>query len=665
MNSSEDKNNKSNENADQFEDLTRFLDEDFDTEDVDLFEFTTEEDSPLSEIKSIVLSLDWEISDKILHDLAREIERLKDEKVFQGDKVSQVYLQGLAKIGQYIESEGAQAHQNSIKLLLTFYYDFEKITSSETITGPEITALLKADVRKFKILQHQIAEKHGVETSVPTAEEARRMGLVYTDSEALRGIRAVILELDWEVSDEGLEKLEAQLDKLKVKFEDDRFIQILLQGLFTLKNYIFEERGRAHPEAYTLLHTFSEGIAKLIEDGELDEEDRHNVIVEQINDLNNLKLLIASSADTVEDLEEEAIEEIRPVGAEDVPAQPLDQEPTESGTESAELEPVEELEDLSDESLAGDVEIAPALSGEMEESEIKEEAPPEELAEKLEFFFGEDEKEQPPSTEEAPGVIAEIEEDLEAFDEETLDDDIDLEPALAGDASEGTEIEEEAPAEELAERLEFFFGADDDVAPFDGEEPAAPEKAEEDVPGLAVEKDEEAEAEEDYVPALSGSLEEAGFGSEEEAEEPPAGLDDKLEDLFGVTEEAEETAVEEGEEEEPLITPALADEAHGSEITEEAPSDELKDKLEYFFGEEEAAEETPAGDEEVLLTSALTEEHDEPEGEAARPMKTEEEYQAAVVQIRSHFKKLEASLREEIVSLQQEVEELREQLNSK
>ena len=42
------------------DDLTRFLDEDFGTDEVDLFEFTSgEEESPLTQLKTIILGLDW------------------------------------------------------------------------------------------------------------------------------------------------------------------------------------------------------------------------------------------------------------------------------------------------------------------------------------------------------------------------------------------------------------------------------------------------------------------------------------------------------------------------------------------------------------------------------------------------------------------------------
>ena len=87
MNTSQQDPNK-NDATDEVDDLTRFLDEDFDTDNVDLFEFTSEEESPLTQLKSIILSLDWEITDEILQDLIDEIERLRVQDLFESDKVS-------------------------------------------------------------------------------------------------------------------------------------------------------------------------------------------------------------------------------------------------------------------------------------------------------------------------------------------------------------------------------------------------------------------------------------------------------------------------------------------------------------------------------------------------------------------------------------------------
>ena len=643
MNTSDNNPNK-HEPVDQVDDLTRFLDEDFDTDEVDLFEFTTEEDSPLTQLKSVVLSLDWEITDETLADLADEINHLREQELFQADKVSQVYLQGLNKIGQYIQSEGAYAHKNAIKLLLTLFYDFEKILSSETITGSEITTLLKADVRKFKILQYQIAQKHGAE-----AEFTEESGpdLILTDSEALQGIQSVILELDWEVTDEGLQHMTDQLENLKKKFADNKYIQVLVQGLFSLKTYIYEERAKAHPEAFSLLHTFCRGLEALIENEDLSDEERQTIVVDKINRLNNLKNLIADvAAKRVQDLDEDAIEPIAKtvedkffdedldIETEGLGATPVTEEKI--AGETAAAAPAETIgfdEDeepglLAAEDTGEEPEVAPALAESPDEEGLDlDEAPPEELEEKLESFFGEDKKTpEPQAEEEAVAEAPEAEEELEAMFEGE-EEEPEIAPALAeSPVEEGLNLDE-APPEELEEKLEFFFGTDEESPALEAGKDTLAETVEHDIePAEEIQEVADFGDEEeviDVVPALAGSPEDAGYtaGEDELVEGPPEELEDKLGFFFGEDEktpepEAEEEAVAEAPaeppeaekgleamfegEEEPDIAPALAEspDEEGLDL-DEAPSEELEDRLESFFGEDEKTPEPEAEEEAV------------------------------------------------------------------
>jgi len=291
---------------DEFEDLTLFANESFDTQDVDLFEFSGEESSPLTRLKSIILSLDWEINDEILQELADEVEDL--QSTWQGDKVAEIYLQGLGKIGGYIQSKGAYAHPNSIKLLLTFYYNFEKIVSTQDITGDEITQLLAGDVRKFRILQYQI--KQSEDDSAPSFDERTAIASpssvvapVPAESDASKQLRAAILSLDWEVTDESLKQFNTRLAPFHQSFSDNKPALVLIQGLQALGDYISEQRAQAHPEAFILLHSFSEALDELAAAGEqpLEHDKVQNILVDRINRLNNLKMLIAHPTASVDE----------------------------------------------------------------------------------------------------------------------------------------------------------------------------------------------------------------------------------------------------------------------------------------------------------------------------------------------------------------------------
>ena len=286
------------QSIDAVEDLTRFADESFDTEEVDLFEFTGVDDSPLTRLKSIILSLDWEISDDILDELADEVATLR--KLWEGDKIAQVYLQGIEKVGNYLRAEGAYAHPNAMKLLLTLFYNYEKIISSPNITSDEITTLLKSDIRKFKVLQYQIGKQQPSKSQVAPSQETTDTTLQIQHPEEehdiLAGLNATILELEWEVTDEGLDQFNKQAQQLQVDLADNESGLVLVNGLQALGAYIKEEKVKAHPDSFTLLHTFFDGLKTLLNNPHMPPEKRQEILIDRVSKLNALKEIIAGAA---------------------------------------------------------------------------------------------------------------------------------------------------------------------------------------------------------------------------------------------------------------------------------------------------------------------------------------------------------------------------------
>ena len=84
------------EDVNEYDDLTRFADENFDTGEVDLFQFIGDDSSPLTRLKSVILSLDWDITDEYLQELAEELAELAPD--WQDDRAATIYLQGMANI---------------------------------------------------------------------------------------------------------------------------------------------------------------------------------------------------------------------------------------------------------------------------------------------------------------------------------------------------------------------------------------------------------------------------------------------------------------------------------------------------------------------------------------------------------------------------------------
>lgn len=113
------------------------------------------EGSPLRDLKAIVLSIDWEISDEIMNSFIKEIGRLED--VYKNDKPLLLFLRLLGSAGKYIRAKKANIHPGAIELLNSVYNSLENVVLSKGMTKVEKNQALPVQVEKFRELKEQIA----------------------------------------------------------------------------------------------------------------------------------------------------------------------------------------------------------------------------------------------------------------------------------------------------------------------------------------------------------------------------------------------------------------------------------------------------------------------------------------------------------------------------
>ena len=295
------------------DDLTVVADEyddSFQTDNVDLFEFPSYDESPLARLKSLVLSIDWEITDEVLRQFNDELVDLKD--IWASEKIYLVYIQALEKISKYIYQEKADSNPNAIKLLLALYYNLEKMVSSDSMTEEEKRELLLEDVKKFELLKKQIGREK--KTVRPETRDlyADRMQPPVAAMEAdgrsiLTDLKAIVLGIDWEITETELEKLRDEVQSLEGIFADSRPKQIFLQGLGTLASYIRLKKSDAHPDAFKLLHSFFAGLEKIVIRPMTLEEEKE-ILFPEVEKFNAFKAIVGSkikaSRDEGEELED-------------------------------------------------------------------------------------------------------------------------------------------------------------------------------------------------------------------------------------------------------------------------------------------------------------------------------------------------------------------------
>ena len=129
-------------------------------------------DHPLSELKNLVLSIDWEITDEILSGFLSQIDGLKND--YKNEKIILMFLQLLGSLGEYIKTNRGKAHPKTFKILNSAFSRLEDVFQKEDMAESEKKKLLKAEMNKYKQLRKQVAQKKATEVSRRQAKAAQK-----------------------------------------------------------------------------------------------------------------------------------------------------------------------------------------------------------------------------------------------------------------------------------------------------------------------------------------------------------------------------------------------------------------------------------------------------------------------------------------------------------
>ena len=104
--------------------------------------------SPLKDIKSIILSLEWEIDNGILDQFDAEINKL--QALYEENYTILGFLSILRFLGRYIRVRGTDSNRGSITLLLSIYDNLEDVVLSEDMTAENKRDILLEDIKNYR-----------------------------------------------------------------------------------------------------------------------------------------------------------------------------------------------------------------------------------------------------------------------------------------------------------------------------------------------------------------------------------------------------------------------------------------------------------------------------------------------------------------------------------
>ncbi len=128
----------------------------------------------LHHLKSLVLGIDWEVTDQVLEDLEQEVGRLRSEGI--GGRLVGILLHGMDALARYMRQSGLRTHAAAFSVLYAMYDGVEQILGRPDMTEAESIALILELGERFEGLKLAVARNQQQREPPPVTVEAMAGG---------------------------------------------------------------------------------------------------------------------------------------------------------------------------------------------------------------------------------------------------------------------------------------------------------------------------------------------------------------------------------------------------------------------------------------------------------------------------------------------------------
>lgn len=165
----------------------------------------------LEKLKSVVLSIDWEITEACLTDLISETDTLLPR--FQEDRIAHALLRMLRAVGRYVRRNKAQAHPDAIRQIMSVFASLEKMVNETQMAESQKKEIVAKEIAAFKKLKQQVETQYGA------ASNAQNLDADKVPNDFKQAMNAVERRLNSQVADlkEQLTVLQKELDNLRTR----------------------------------------------------------------------------------------------------------------------------------------------------------------------------------------------------------------------------------------------------------------------------------------------------------------------------------------------------------------------------------------------------------------------------------------------------------------
>jgi hypothetical protein len=105
----------------------------------------------------------------------------------------------------------------------------------------------------------------------------------------LKGLKAVLLSIDWEITDSTMDSLLNEIKNVEYVYSEDKIILTFLQLLRAIGRYVKANKGRAHPEATRVINSVYEALEKVMLTEGMSRQVKEKMLLDEVAKFKKLK----------------------------------------------------------------------------------------------------------------------------------------------------------------------------------------------------------------------------------------------------------------------------------------------------------------------------------------------------------------------------------------
>lgn len=172
------------------------------------------------------------------------------------DKAITCFFKMLESLSDYLESKKEKIHPDTLSVLNSIVVRMQTISNEKDFTKEDIHNIVNQEIKNFKLLKNKIASRPVI------------------DPDDMKSLQAVILDIDWEISDTTVNNFKTVFNQQLSDFKSYKIHYSFLKIINSIAGYIAKQKAKAHTDSISFLHSVFNSFHDMVQHPEMSYNDK-------------------------------------------------------------------------------------------------------------------------------------------------------------------------------------------------------------------------------------------------------------------------------------------------------------------------------------------------------------------------------------------------------